>query len=341
MINRHVSTLLVAYLHNELTEGEKLRVCRHLKSCEQCREEYRELASVHRALKFMPEAAVSTEITRKPPRYWNYTSVAAVATVLVLAVWLWYTPDRPLTVAKLQGSPLLEGKPVVEIGRFEPGQCIQTDGRSAAQIDLEGKGHVNVKPNSEVQLVQAQPNERRLKLMKGMIEAFVSTPPRMFVVETPTATAVDMGCAYTLATESDGATRLHVRLGFVILQSKVMTSIVPEGASCRSEAKIGVGTPIFDDASPDFRDAVQRLDRNNFDELALSQTVAGARKEDALTLWHLVPRIPPYNRTALIQALRRMVPLPEGTTAKEMSSLNPATLRKWRDAILPSAKALN
>ena len=49
--------------------------------------------------------------------------------------------------------------------------------------------------------------------------ARVVAPPRVLVVETPAADAVDLGCAYALEVEADGSTRLSVTSGQVALEA--------------------------------------------------------------------------------------------------------------------------
>ena len=43
-----------------------------------------------------------------------------------------------------------------------------------------------------------------LRLAHGRLSARVTAPPRLFVVDTPAATAIDLGCAYDLAVLTDG-----------------------------------------------------------------------------------------------------------------------------------------
>jgi len=49
----------------------------------------------------------------------------------------------------------------------------------------------------------------------------------IFIVETPLATAVDLGCKYTLEVQEDGSSLLHVTLGLVALERDARETIVP------------------------------------------------------------------------------------------------------------------
>ena len=48
-----------------------------------------------------------------------------------------------------------------------------------------------------------------LALARGEIRAKISAPPRLFFVDTPSGTAVDLGCEYTLQTDEDGTGMLQ------------------------------------------------------------------------------------------------------------------------------------
>ncbi len=108
-----------------------------------------------------------------------------------------------------------------------------------------------------MQLLATQPTEHRLELARGKMSARIWAPPRLFFVDTPSAVAADLGCAYTLEVDDDGGSVLHVTSGWVALQLKDRESMVPAGAACETQPGIGPGTPYFVDATPVFREALQ------------------------------------------------------------------------------------
>ena len=97
------------------------------------------------------------------------------------------------------------------------GQMIET-GRSAARLQSEFIGEVRVDPSSRLQILQNTKHEQRLALEHGTIHAFIWAPPRQFVVDTPAATTIDLGCKYTLHVAHDGTGSLHVEMGWVAFQ---------------------------------------------------------------------------------------------------------------------------
>jgi len=140
------------------------------------------------------------------------------------------------------------------------GQVLETDGRSRARIAVGSIGNVDIDENTRVRLLATEPTEHRLELTRGKMSARIWAPPRLFFVDTPSAVAADLGCAYTLEVDDQGASKLRVTSGWVALELKDRESIVPAEASCDTQPGIGPGTPYFEDASPVFRAALSRMD---------------------------------------------------------------------------------
>src|SRR6185295_11964349 len=110
-------------------------------------------------------------------------------------------------------------------------------------------------------------------------------PPRLFFVDTPSAVAADLGCAYTLEVDDQGASKLSVTSGWVALELKDRESIVPAGASCDTRPGVGPGTPYFDDAPSVLREALKTVDFNpdaSVRSAALPWILDQARPRDSL-----------------------------------------------------------
>ena len=127
-------------------------------------------------------------------------------------------------------------------------------------------GTVEVAPNTRLRVVAARPGEHRLALQRGRIHATISAPPRLFFVDTPAGTAVDLGCEYTLDTDEGGAGQLQVTKGWVEFQWGGLHSLVPAGASCRTTHE-GPGVPYFDDAPDSLKTALANGDARSLDTI--------------------------------------------------------------------------
>ena len=57
------------------------------------------------------------------------------------------------------------------------------------------------------------------------------------MVDTPSATATDLGCVYTLHVDEDGTGMLSVAAGWVAFEFNGRESFVPAGASARTDPR--------------------------------------------------------------------------------------------------------
>ena len=158
-------------------------------------------------------------------------------------------------------------------------------------------------------------------------------PPGQFVVDTPSAVTVNLGCAYTLQVDDTGAGIVRTSLGWVGFKLNGHESFIPAGAACATRPKVGPGTPYFEDASARFRSALARFDfedrtsQQRADDLAI--VLGDARKNDALTLWHLLARVEEGQRVLVYDRLSRLVPPPVTVTKEGIFRLDQPMLDLW------------
>src|SRR5207302_146939 len=128
-------------------------------------------------------------------------------------------------------------------------------------------------------------------------------PRGLFFVDTPAGTAVDLGCAYTVAVDSGGNGRIRVTGGYVEFDWGGRRSIVPLGFRADTRQGFGPGTPYAEDASQALRQAVAAFDFANGGPTAVRRALAAARSEDAVAVWHLLERVDPSLRRAVYDRL--------------------------------------
>ena len=236
------------------------------------------------------------------------------------------------SVVALQGSPLVGAQHVSGQGTLRVGQWVETDAQSKVEIRVADIGQVTVEPHSRVRLLATDARKQRLELARGRIDAFISAPPRLFVVDTPAAAAVDLGCAYTLDVADDGSGVLSVTLGWVNLEWNGRESLVPRKATCQTRPGVGPGTPMFDDAPVALRQAVDELDFGAGGSPAMEIVLETARDRDSLTLWHLMVREATGSsaRARLLDRLVAAQPLPAGVTRESIERGDAQALARWR-----------
>ncbi|HRQ71587.1 MAG TPA: FecR domain-containing protein [Phycisphaerales bacterium] len=257
---------------------------------------------------------------------------AAAAVALALVGWLFARPalSPAWEIAALTGDVLLDSSSLTGTRAWREGRWVETPEGSRARLTGSGVGRVTVEGGSRLRLLRARAGEHRLELARGEISAFIYAPPRLFFVETPAATAIDMGCAYDLAVDERGDGRLRVTAGWVELQARPVASRVPAGASCRISGASGPGIPVFDDAPPALHAAAEALEQRGTDADALAALLAVARPRDSLTLWHLIPRTRDDARAAVIARLADLAP-PADAALAAAATLDPAALDRWWD----------
>jgi hypothetical protein len=213
------------------------------------------------------------------------------------------------------------------------GQTLVTDGRSKANISIADIGTVNVEPNTRLRLIAGGNGHNRLALDRGTIHAYIWALPGVFTVDTPSATAVDLGCSYTLEVDDSGAGLLRTRLGWVGFKLGGHEAFIPAGAVCATRPKVGPGTPYFDDASASFREALSKFDfaagAPEERSTELSKILAESRQRDALTVWHLLARVGESERGSVYDRLATLVPPPPGVTRDGILRLDQNMLDSW------------
>ncbi len=242
-------------------------------------------------------------------------------------------------VVSKQGAPQVGTKRMSgadQKGELEVGQVLETDRASRASIVVAELGQIDVDPGSRLRLLQSSGSRKRIALDRGTIHAAIWAPPGEFVVDTPSAVAVDLGCAYTLQVAPDGSGTLRTTLGWVGFERNGRESFIPAGAMCSTRPKTGPGAPYFEDASQAFRAALAQFDSGvatpEARRAALHTILVEARKQDAFTLWHLLSRTEAAERAQVYDRLAALLPLPGGATPEGILQLDRRMLDLWWNA---------
>jgi hypothetical protein len=225
---------------------------------------------------------------RRSPVLW---AGGAVAAALLLAAVLWPRPKSEWTVATGDNKTR-----TVAAGEL-------LTAREPVQLRAAGIGSVTIEPGTRVRLGTGH----QFELQRGVVHAFIWAPAGEFVIDTPRARVVDLGCQYTLNMDEEGTGLLTVETGWVAFQTGTRESFIPAGAACRIDAQRGPGTP-YRRSSTAVQQALMRLDAG--ESSSLPAVLAAARAEDGLTLWHLLSRATGTDRALIYDRLAELLPLP-------------------------------
>jgi hypothetical protein len=262
--------------------------------------------------------------------------MAAAVLLMVGGAWQSTSQSSAWAVASLEGNPVVGTESIGASGHLAVGDALVTDAASRARIEVRDLGEVTVDTNSRVRLVESRGGHHRLALDRGTLHALIVAPPGQFVVDTPSARATDLGCAYTLHVDDDGLGLLSVQSGWVAFEFQGRESFVPAGASCRTVPREGPGTPRYDDAEQAFQDSLDEVDYGGDatkTEPSLEYVLQHARPRDAMTLWHLIARVDAARRGAVVDALAARVPMPKGVARDAVLRLDRGSLDRWWNAL--------
>ena len=273
-----------------------------------------------------------------PLRAGTIAGLSIAATTVLVAYTAWFAvsnQQQAWHISTLGGVPRVNDQPVGASATWRVGDRLETDDRAVAQVDVGAIGTVEVGPNSIARLERARGFEHRMSLDRGSIRAVIWAPPGLFFVDTPSAVAVDLGCAYTLDVHPDGSGLVRVEHGWVGFREGERESFIPQGAVCATRSGRGPGTPYYEDAPEalvralavlDFGDAGARPE-------SLDAALSSARPRDALSIWHLLSRTSREERPRVIDRLAQLAPPPAGVTRAGVIAGNRAMLDAWWDSL--------
>jgi ferric-dicitrate binding protein FerR (iron transport regulator) len=276
---------------------------------------------------------------RARPR-WPYAAGGAALAAAAALVFVLTRPDsrpRPCAVAgsgfrfeAIAGVPTCGGAETAA-GWLPAGTWLDTGVDETARIDVADIGQIELRGDSRLALVATGPSEHRLELERGSLHAKVTAPPRLFVIETPTATAIDLGCEYDLEVSPDGTTTLTVTNGQVELAGGGRLTLVPMGATARTRTGSGPGLAWSTQwATPELRAAIDRFDGG--DATAFDAILSAARPRDTVTLYNLLFRAADgAGRRRIYDRIDTLAGIPEMILPEDIEAGNFEAAEELRD----------
>jgi len=276
-----------------------------------------ELLGRYRSAAAMPDFNRVAVIRRHPLR--PFAVAAALIVCAILGAIRFYTPANRWRAIDESGVA------DVPHSLLRAGDVVRTE-RGSVRLQSPAVGTIDLGANTTVRLVENRSRRHRLALAAGTIHAKTTSQPGVFVIDTPKARAIDLGCEYTLTIAPNGGGVLHVIAGWVDLTHDYEQSLVPQGASAFIGSDRSLTVPIFDDAAPRFKTAVLQHD--------VPAIVALARTRDAFTLLNLFRLSTPDERMLLYDRLEQLVPPPPSITRESVRYWTPSSTELWWRPVL-------
>jgi hypothetical protein len=278
-----------------------------------------------------------------PSRYrWIWWSIPVAAAALVALgfgfnAWrLHWSTDSPWQVRALAGQPSIGATPFSGDGRLGVGETIETDADSRAEIQVARIGTIEVEPSTQLELVETQSHRHTVSLKIGKISARLWAPPFSLYTEMPSASAQDLGCAYTLEVAPDGSGIMKVSSGWISVEAEGFQTLIPAGAQAETHAGFPPGNPYFDDATPKFKSALHALNFGNLDPDAYTDALLTllheSRPADVITLLGLLQRAD-SDRGALYDRIAQLDPPPPGVTREGIINRDSGMISAWTETL--------
>ena len=275
-----------------------------------------------------------------PARYWMTGLMAAMILVaLIIFIPRILNLDKETAtindagnywmVSSLEGSPKVQENNIAKIDTLKIGEWLITDDSSRALLTVANIGEVIVEPGTKLKIVKSDSSEHRIMLDYGTINANINAEPRLFVVDTKSVKAVDLGCDYTLSVDRNGNGLLYVKSGMVELESKNRKSLVAAGSFCVTKEGIGPGTPYSKNSSTEFRKALLDLDFKGDSNDAVINVLRNAKRTDVISLLQILPRVKENNKARVVAKISRYVPAPNKIYADSVPQLDMKDLNEW------------
>jgi hypothetical protein len=266
--------------------------------------------------------------------------LAAAAAVVALVAFTWLNRSDTSTgweVTRVAGVPTIGSRPMDDRADLKVGRWLETGGQARASIAVAHIGRVEIEPDSRLALLSTRPGDYRLQLQRGTMHALIWAPPGQFHVQTPSSTAIDLGCAYTMTVDDGGVGVVRVTSGWVGFEWQGRESFIPAGAMCVTRPGLGPGTPHYEDSSDAFRSALTMIDMKGGSaaqrSVALDRILSEAGERDTVTLWHLLSRVDANDRDRVFDRLAQLKPAPPGVTREGIRAGRRDMLDLWWDTL--------
>ncbi len=272
----------------------------------------------------------------RPVRWWIPAGIAATLLLALGTAWV-ATAPVPWSTQTIRGRPRIDVVQQSTEGVVTERRTIETPAGSEVRVHVGRIGQVLVGPGSRLYIDGAGAGARTLLLERGSLVARISAAPGDFVVNTPSAKAVDLGCVYRLTVDSAGNGSLVVVEGAVRLEAHGITVTAPAGheASILNGGRLGLPRSL--DATMEQRAVVNEIDTLGVTPARVAHLLRLADASSVVTLWHLLQRVTGDERRNVVERLVRYVPAPPGVLPESLWSNDGPSMKRWEALVMPGS----
>jgi hypothetical protein len=311
---------------------------------------YRGKTTPARAWKVCPDVASVHPSAKKwrHPRWVRATFAVAAACLLIVIAHhyrLSWPTDRAWS-AQINHAPARA---------LAPGQSVQTLATQHLRLLVARIGRIELSPGSELTLESTSSAQHRVRLAHGHMRAKIWAPPGLFAVSAGQAEVIDLGCEFELWRNQNGVGRVQVQSGWVAFREGGAEVLLPAQYTLQFDAE-QIHTPLHQDASTAFANAVKQLDQAMIFETESSRSELGnkpsavlaaanavaqaAQTADRFTLLHLMTKHPRLAASGMYERLAQALGVTQRDRAHQHAWINgelPA-INAWWDLLPTSPK---
>lgn len=212
-------------------------------------------------------------------------------------------------------------------------QTLITDLESEALIKIIEVGQIQLKEYSELTLNIGTKELSEVTLNKGSIEISTGSVKSGIVTNCGNTQIIDLGSISTISFRPPGDNTVRVMRGLVEVRSG--NDFVYLIGNHISETKLGSkpGIPYATTAAAELIEELKNLQYQNGGFESLTKIINSSTEKDAITLWHLFPRVEITERELLYDKITEFFQLPQGIEKRQIMNLDQVKLKEWFDSI--------
>ena len=230
------------------------------------------------------------------------------------------------------GTPLINNKPISSFAELSGGDIIRTDNISSATIGIKNVGKIII--NGSTTFKKLKDNFSG-QLLTGKVKIIEYGNREGLSLEVPGATIknFDQRANYSVRIDKRSNTVIRLEAGRLRVHSGRNVTIFPKHYSIRILKGGGVGIPYYSDSDSVFSHLLEKYLFSGRRGTTLNKIIELSSKKECVTLWNLLQRVRPKQKSAVYEKLYELVPHPDSITKNELLNLDQDPLRIWLDEI--------
>jgi|GEM_PF-2777700 len=253
--------------------------------------------------------------------------------IAAFAVYLMLSKHNSWEVISLAGKPSIKGNmrnvSIETSTSLDANEYLSTDNSSRAVIKIERTGEVYLNPNSSVKKCNGSAD---IIFLGGEVQVVKPKGTEPLKAEIHSVKIEDYKNGnYSAEINKNGAMVYSTGSSLKLSSAGREVYLIPGHViEIKPGGKLGI--PYYQDASPEFVDALNNFVFDNKND-RLNAILVLSERNDALSLFNVIPLVDNAEREMVINKLHSLINIPADINPRQISDLNEEDLRRWLDRI--------